>query len=132
MKIKNYKENERSIQPTGVYLRRLEWRNMEEQMEIKEMNQTQQLPWLANNILFYYEGEKHTKNESEWKQNFLQHKEKNSNSKEAYTDGSKSTGKKVGYAAIITDTTRRGELPEEASIHTAEMTAMKEIKKKRT
>ena len=37
---------------------------------------------------------------------------------------------KVGYAAVFTDTTRRGTLPEEASIHTAEMTAMKEMKER--
>ena len=46
-------------------------------------------------------------------------------------DRSKSTGKKVGYAAVFIDTTRRGAIPEEASIHTAEMKAMKEIKRKR-
>ena len=87
-------------------------------------------PWLVNNILFGYEGDKHTENESERKQHFLQHKKKHSSTKEAYTDGSKSTGKKVGYAAIFTDTTRRGALLEEASIYTAEITAMKEIKER--
>ena len=46
-------------------------------------------------------------------------------------DESKSTGQKVGYAAVFMDTTRRGALPEEASIHTAEMIAMKEIKEKK-
>ena len=55
-------------------------------------------------------------------------------SKEAYPDGSKNTGRKVGYAAVFTDSMRRGTLPEEASIHTAEMTekkiAMKEIKER--
>ena len=50
--------------------------------------------------------------------------------KKANTDGSKSTGRKVGYAAVFTDTTRRGALPEEASIHTAEMTAMKDKKER--
>ena len=74
----NYKKNERSTKPTGVYLRRLERRYMGEQMEIKEMNQTQQLPWLINNILICYEGNKHTGNESEKKQHFLQHKKKHS------------------------------------------------------
>ena len=52
--------------------------------------------------------------------------------KEAYTGESKSTGREVRFAAVFTDITRRGALPEEASIHTAEMTAietaMKEIK----
>ena len=72
----NYEENERSIKPTGVHMRRLEQRYMREQMEIEEMNQTQPPPWLVNNILFCYEGDKHYANESEKKQNFLQHKGK--------------------------------------------------------
>ena len=38
---------------------------------------------------------------------------------EAYIDGSKSTGRKVNYAAVFTDTIRRGAIPEEASIQTA-------------
>ena len=101
---------------------------MGEQIEIEEMNQTQQPLWLVNNIFFCYEGDKYTRNENEKKQHFLQHKVKHSSSKKAYTDGSKSTGRKIGYAAVFTDSTRRGALPEEASIHTAEMTAMKEIK----
>ena len=85
---------------------------------------------MVNNILFCYEGDKHTGNESEKKQHFLQHKEKHSNSKEAYTDESKSTGKIVGYAAVFTDSTRRGAVPEGISIHTAEMTQMKKIKER--
>ena len=44
---------------------------------------------------------------------------------EAYTDRSKSTGKKVGFAAFFADITRRGSLSKEASIHTVEMTAIK-------
>ena len=51
----------------GVYLSRLEQRYMEEQKEIEEMNLTQQPPWLVNNILFCYEGETHTGNESKRK-----------------------------------------------------------------
>ena len=58
---------------------------MKEQKEIEEMNQTQP-PWLVNNILFCYEGDKHSGNESQKKQHFLQHKAKHSSSKEAYTD----------------------------------------------
>ena len=58
------------------------------------MNQTQQ-PRLVNNVLFCY-GNEHTGNENERKQHFLQHKGKHSSSKEAYTDGSKNTGRKVG------------------------------------
>ena len=60
------------------------------------------------------------------KQHFLQHKGKSFSSKEAYMDGSKSTGRKVVYAVVYTDTTKRERHPEAASIHTAEMTAMKE------
>ena len=84
------------------------------------MNQRQQPPWLVNNILFYYEGDKHTRNVSVKNQHLLQHKKKHSSSKEAYTEGSKSTGRKVGYAAVFTNNTRRGALPEEASIHSNE------------
>ena len=57
-------------------LSRLEQRYMGEQKEIEEMNQTQTAPWLINNILFCYEDDKHTGNESERKQHFLQHKGK--------------------------------------------------------
>ena len=77
---------------------------------------------MVNNILFCYEGDKHTGNESEKKQHFLQHKEKHSSSKEAYTYGSKSAGRKVGLATVFANITRRGALPKEASIHPAEMT----------
>ena len=55
-----------------MYLRRLEQRYVEVQKEIEEMNQTQQPPWLENNILFYYEGEKCMGNDSDRKQHFLQ------------------------------------------------------------
>ena len=98
---------------------------MEKQKEIEMLNQTQQRSWMGNNISFYYEGEKCSGNDNERKQHFLQHKEKHKSNKEAFTDGSKSIGRKVGFAAVFTDTTRRGALPEEASIHTAEMTAIK-------
>ena len=37
-------------------------------------------------------------------------------------------GKKVGFAAVFMDIIRSGALPEEAFIHTAEMTAIKNIK----
>ena len=55
----------------------------------------------------------------------ITHKSKHKKEKEVYTDGSKNPGKKVGLAAVFEDATRRGALPEEASIHTAEMTAIK-------
>ena len=41
------------------------------------MNQIQQSTWLVNNILFCYEGDKYTRNESKRKQ----HKEKHDSSK---------------------------------------------------
>ena len=63
-------------------------------------------------------------NDSERKPLFLQHKGDHSNNKDQITDGSKSTGRKVGSAAVFTDSTRRGALPVKASIHTAEMTAI--------
>ena len=44
-------------------------------------------------------------------------------------DGTKKYGKKVGFAAVSTDISRRGDLPEEASIHTAEMTAINVVLK---
>ena len=54
---------------------------------------------------------------------------------EAYTDRSKSIVRKEGFAEVFADITRKGTLPEEAFIHTAEMTAiktaMREIQKKR-
>ena len=46
-------------------------------------------------------------------------------------DQSKSIGMKVGFAAVFTIITKRGALPEEASILTAEMTAMKKMQKMR-
>ena len=46
-------------------------------------------------------------------------------SKKVYTDKLKSIGKKVCFSAAFTDVPRRGALPEETSIHTAEMTAIK-------
>ena len=73
--------------------------------------------------------EKHTGNDSERKQHFLKHKGKHSNNKEAYTKGSKSTRRKVGFAAVFMDIARKGVLPEEASIHTAKMTVIREIQK---
>ena len=47
------------------------------------------------------------------------------------TNGSKSTGRKIGFVAVFIDITRRRALTEEATIHTAEMTAMREIQKRR-
>ena len=98
------------------------------------MNWTQQPPILVNIIIFCYDSEIHTGNDSERKQHFLKHKGNHNNFKEAYIDGSKSTGRKVSFAAVFANTTRRGILQEEAFIHTAVMTAikiaMREIKKR--
>ena len=54
----------------------------------------------------------------------MQHKLKHQNDTEIYNDGSKSIVKRVGFAALFTDITRKGTLPEEASAYTAEMTAI--------
>ena len=56
----------------------------------------------------------------------MQHKGNYNNNKEAYTDESKSTGRKVGFAAVFADITIRGALPKEVSIHTAEIKAIKQ------
>ena len=61
---------------------------------------------------------RNTRNDNKRKK---QHKGNHSNNKEAYTDRSKSTGRKVCFA----DITRRGALPKEASILIVEMTAIK-------
>ena len=79
--------------------------------------------------------ERNTQGMTARKQHFLQHKGNHSNNKKAYTDRSMSTGRKVGFAAVFVDIARRGGLPKEASIHTAEMTAikisMREIQKRK-
>ena len=58
------------------------------------------------------------KEKYEKKQHFLQYKGKHSNNKEAYTDRSKSIGRKVDFAVVFADISR-------SSIHTCEMTAIK-------
>ena len=63
-------------------------------------------PWLVNNIIFCYDAEKYTRNDNERKQRFLQHKGNYSNNNEAYTDGTKSTGRKVGFAAVFENIAR--------------------------
>ena len=82
-----YEDSERSLKPTGVQLRNLERRYMEEQKQIVEMNQTQQPPWMENNLALCYTGERCNGSDNERKQHFLQHKEKHINMKETYTDG---------------------------------------------
>ena len=51
------------------------------------------------------------------------------NTKETYTEESKSIGKKVGFAAVFFDITKRGALSEEVFICTAEMIAIKILSK---
>ena len=94
-------------EPTGVNLRKLEQRYMKEQREVEEDHQAQQHPWLLNDISFCYDRELPANNDNK-KKHFLQHKEKHKNIKEAYTDGLKSIGKMVSFAAVFTDITRRG------------------------
>ena len=48
-------------------------------------------------------------------------------SKKAYIDGSKRIGRKIFFAAVFIDITKRGALLEEALIHTDTMTAIKYI-----
>ena len=57
-------------------------------------------------------------------------KEKHQNTKEVYTDGSKSIKKKIGFAAVFGYITRRGALPEEAFNHTAIKIVSKMIHKR--
>ena len=100
---------------------------MEEQKEMEKNNMPLHSQWTTNNITFCYEGEYTPKNLE---------KRQHQKEKEVYKDGSKNPGKNVGLAAVFKDATRRDALPEEASIYTAEMTAikvaLKEIKKRKT
>ena len=60
---------------------------------------------------------------------------KNKNTKKAYTERSKSMGRKIGFVVVLTYITKRWILLEEDSIHSAEITAIKvalmEIRKKK-
>ena len=104
----------------GVYIRRLEQRCMEER---KELEDTTTLMVGKKHIILLCRRNIHG-NDSKRKQHFLQHKGNHSNNKEAYTDGSKSTRGKKGFAAVFVEFIRRGALPKEASIHTAKMTTI--------
>ena len=64
-------------------------------------------------------------NDSKRKQHFLQQKGKRSNNKKPYINGLKSTRRKVCFAAVFVDIRR------DTFIHTAEMTAMRELQKKK-
>ena len=92
----NYEEIERLIKLKEVYLRRLEQRYMEG--DRRDESDTATL-MVGKQILFCQEGEIHTGNDNDRKQ-------------EAYTDRSKSTGWKVDFTAIVMDITRREALPE--------------------
>ena len=67
-----YEENERLVKPMGVQLRNLERRYMEEQKQIEEMNLTHEPPWMINNLVLCYMGERCNGSENERKQHFLQ------------------------------------------------------------
>ena len=83
------------------------------QKEIEDMmNQTQQPQWLVNNIFFCYEGETYTRNDNE----------KNNTS---YNKITKSKGNKSRLCSNFLDIIRKETLPDEASIHIIEMTAIK-------
>ena len=82
---------------------------------------------MVNNIFFCYEGETHTWHDSEKTQSFLQDKEKYGNNKKAHTDGLNIMGRKVGFAALFADIVKREALPNEASILTDKITALREI-----
>ena len=115
-----------------MYLRRLEqgiWKEKRERMD--EANTTR--PLLVNNIYSVMK-EKNTQGITERESSISYNTKKHNNNKEPYMDRSKSTERKVSFAAVFRDITSREALLEEASIHTAEMTAikipMREIQKK--
>ena len=85
-------------------------------------------PWLLHNITYCYKRKCTPKNIGK-KQHFLQHKIKQQNGKEVYTDVSKNTWKKVDFVAVFTDVTRRR--TSYTKIHTVEMTTIKTAPKKR-
>ena len=66
---------------------------MKEQRMLEENYLAQQLLWLLNNIHYCYDGDLPTNKYNEKRQHFLQHKEQHKNTKEAYTDESKSMRK---------------------------------------
>ena len=69
--------------------------------------------------------------ESSPKKNNTSSIRKNKITKDAYIDKLKSIEKKVGFAAVFTDFTKTGALPEEAYIHIAIKIVLKEIKKRK-
>ena len=73
------------------------------EMEVNHLAQL--LPWLINNVDFCYDGE--SPNNDKEKQNFLQHKENIKITKDTYTVGSKSKGRKVRFTMVFTDIIRR-------------------------
>ena len=76
---------------------------MKEQRKVK-VNHLAQPIWLINNVHFCYDKNSPANNDNE-KKHFLQHKERHKNTKKVYKDGSNSTGRKVGFAAVFTDIT---------------------------
>ena len=79
-----------------------------------EENEKTIKPAGVHNASFCYNGKSPTNNDNEKNSTFYSIKKKNS--KEVYTHELKSIGKKVSFAAVLTDFTRRWALPEEAKM----------------
>ena len=77
-----------------------------------------------NNPHFCYEWDSSTNNDNEKNDTFYS-KKKNIKIPKKLTDGSKSMRRNVDFAGVFTDITRKGALPEEATIPTAKMTEVK-------
>ena len=77
----------------------------------EENHLAQHSPNLVNNIAFCYVRKPPTDIVLEKKQHFIENMEKHTNNDKVYTNGSKSKEKKVGFAAVFQDITKRGALP---------------------
>ena len=80
---------------------------MKEQIEVLENHLAQEPPWLISNAHFWYDRDLPTNNDNEKNQPFLEHKEKHKNNKETYTDKSNIMERKVHFAVVFRDITRR-------------------------
>ena len=105
----NYTQNEDATWLTRVHIKKLEQKYTKEHIEIEGNHLAQ---YLRNNAYFCYDGKSPTDNDNKKEQNFLQHKEKQINTKDVYTDRCKQERK----LALM---------PDKAFIHMTEMTAIK-------
>ena len=80
---------------------------MKKQREKEKNHLAQQFKRILSNTCFCYDRKSPINNDNEKKLHFLQHKEKYKDTKETYTDRLKSKRKKVDFAAVFTDITRR-------------------------